>query len=132
MTKIQVKRMVDYWEKTAQRDYDTMKILFRNKRYPESLFYGHIVLEKVLKAYVVRRTKEQSPRIHDLVRLAEVAGITLQRETIELLKEVNNFNIRARYPDYKLKFYKYWNKKLIAEQKYNEITNLYKHLCNQL
>ena len=131
MTNAQVESMIEYWKKTAKRDYDTMQLLFKSKRYPESLFYGHIVLEKILKAYVVKQTKKQAPRIHDLVRLSEIAGLSLEREVLELLKEVNNFNIRARYPDYKLKFYKYWNKREISEPKYNEIISLYKKVCRE-
>jgi len=44
-----VKKLVEYWQATAKRDYETMLGLFKIKRYPESLFFGHIVLEKILK-----------------------------------------------------------------------------------
>ena len=37
-----MKIVIDYWKKTAQHDYDTMITLFENKRYSDSLFYGHI------------------------------------------------------------------------------------------
>ncbi|PIZ01270.1 DNA-binding protein, partial [bacterium (Candidatus Gribaldobacteria) CG_4_10_14_0_8_um_filter_33_9] len=69
MTEQNVKKIVEYWRKTAEYDYKTMVFLFKGKEYSNSLFFGHIVLEKILKALVVQRTKEQAPYIHDLVRL---------------------------------------------------------------
>lgn len=71
------KELVKYWLKTAEHDYETMVGLYRIKRYADCLFFGHIVLEKVLKALVVQTTKKQAPRIHDLVRLQEKAKLSL-------------------------------------------------------
>lgn len=46
MDKQKVQEIIKYWQTTAKRDYKTMQGLFKIKRYPESLFFGHIVLEK--------------------------------------------------------------------------------------
>lgn len=97
---------VNYWKESAKRDYQTMLGLFRIKRYSDSLFYGHIVLEKILKALVVKKTKEIAPRAHDLNALAEAAGLKISKEDAEFLKIVTRFNIKTRYPDFKLSFYK--------------------------
>lgn len=51
------KEIIEYWIKTARHDYKTMQGLFESKRYSDSLFYGHIVLEKVLKALVIQKNK---------------------------------------------------------------------------
>lgn len=126
-----VKKIVSYWEKTAEHDYDTMIYLFKGKRYSESLFFGHIILEKILKGLVVRETKEQAPYIHDLVRLQEVAKLELSKEKILLLKEVNDFNIRGRYPDYKLRFHKLCNKEF-SKDYLDKIIKLYRELCQRL
>lgn len=40
-----------------------------------------------------------APRIHNLVRLAEIAGLKLSEEQIDLLADVNEFNIEGRYPE---------------------------------
>jgi HEPN domain-containing protein len=77
MKKVDVKKMVKYWQVTAAHDYETMLALFQSKRYSDSLFYGHIVLEKILKAHAVNATKKEAPKIHDLVRLQELADIKL-------------------------------------------------------
>lgn len=55
---ISIDEQVKYWTDGAERDYATMQVLLDSKRYPESLFFGHIVLEKMLKAFVVLETKE--------------------------------------------------------------------------
>ena len=53
-----------------------------------------------LKGLVGRRPQDIAPPIHNLVRLAEVAGVELTREQVDLLADVNAFNIEARYPDH--------------------------------
>ena len=98
--------IVQYWRKTAEHDHDTMVGLYRIKRYSDCLFYGHISLEKILKALVVKNTGNPAPFIHDLVRLQEIAKLDLPEESIDFLDQVNEFNIRTRYPEYKLDFYK--------------------------
>ena len=131
MKSISVKQSIEYWKKTAERDHDTVRGLMRLKRYPEALFYGHIVLEKILKAHVVQKTKVQAPYTHDLIRLQEIAALDLPENTLLLLDEVSDFNIRARYPEYKLTFYKRCTKSF-ADRYIEAIIQLYKELCQRL
>lgn len=131
MDNLQVKKIVSYWEKTAECDRGIMNSLFKSKEYYGCLFFGHIILEKIMKALVVQETKQQAPYMHDLVRLEEIAKIGLSKEEIKLLKEVNAFNLNARYPDYKLKFYKLCTKEF-TEDYLNRIIILYKKLCQKL
>lgn len=58
-----------------------------------------MALEKMLKAHVCRKTGELAPRIHNFVRLAEIAGLRLSDSQIDLLADVNEFNIEGRYPE---------------------------------
>lgn len=131
MSEKQIQNIILYWFKTARHNYDTMLSLFKTERYADCLFFGHLLLEKILKALVVKETKKQAPFIHDLVRLQETAKLELLAEEIFLLNKVNDFNIRTRYPDYKLKFYKMCTKQY-AEEHLNKITSLYKKLCQNL
>ncbi len=101
-----IEKIVKYWRITAEHDFETMNALFSIKRYPESLFFGHIVLEKVLKGLAVKETKNEAPYIHNLGRLAELAKQDLSKVEADLLDAVNKFNIHARYPEYKMQFYK--------------------------
>ena len=131
MKKENVKKVIKYWQITAEHDYDTMVGLFKIKRYSDCLFFGHIILEKTLKGLVVKKTEEQAPYIHDLIRLREIAEIKLEKEEIKFLNRVNNFNIRSRYPEYKLQFYKQCTKNY-TENYLGEIIKLYKKLCQKL
>ena len=126
-----IKKVVEYWIKTSKRDYETMLGLFKIKRYPESLFFGHIILEKILKALVVQEIREQAPYIHDLARLSELAKSDLTENEKKLLDSTNKYNIRVRYPEYKLQFYKLCDLKYTKE-KLNKIEKLYKKLCQKV
>lgn len=131
MKEISINKLIAYWMATAEHDFVTMRALFKSKRYSDSLFFAHIVLEKILKAHVVRHTKDQAPRIHDLVRLQELAGLELSDKQVDLLNEINDFNIRARYPEYKLQFYKQCTKEYTDEY-LKQTKKLYKELCQKI
>lgn len=131
MKKIDQKKVLDYWEKTAEHDYETMQVLFKSKRYDASLFFGHLVLEKILKALVVHNTGEHAPRTHHLPRLAEIAGLHLDKEDVTILREANDFNTDARYPEQKLEFYKRCTKEYTSKH-FTAIDILYKKLCQKL
>lgn len=131
MTAKDIEKTITYWQLTAEHDYDTMNSLFASKRYSDCLFYGHIVLEKILKSLVVKKTNTAAPYIHDLVRLQQIAQIELSEKEIDLLDAVNEFNIRSRYPEQKLNFYKQCTRPYT--QKYlKEISSLYHKLCQIL
>jgi HEPN domain-containing protein len=131
MTSLQTKELVEYWRKLAGRDFETMEALFRAKRYSDSLFYGHIALEKVLKANVVKHTRQQAEYTHNLLKLAQDAELSLSKKEGDLLDIVNDFNMRARYPDIKLAFYKKCTK-AYTEKYLLRIKALYKTLCLKL
>ena len=97
---------VEYWKETAERDYAAMLHLFENKDFQWSLFMGHLVIEKLLKAFYVKMKNAQPPLIHDLLRIAEKAGLELTNKQMDTLDTITTFNLRARYDDYKMLFYK--------------------------
>lgn len=98
--------IVNFWVETAENDYKTMLNLYASKDYHWSLFMGHLVIEKLLKALYVKNKDNNIPRIHDLLRLAEKAEIGTTEKQKDDLDYITTFNIRARYPDYKQNFYK--------------------------
>ena len=67
---------------------------------------GHIVIEKLLKAYYVKTVTSNPPRIHNLLRLAEKTNLSLSDEQKDHLILIKTFNLNTRYPDYKFEFYK--------------------------
>lgn len=131
MDKENIKKVIEYWQKTSEHDYETMVGLFKIKRYSDCLFFGHIVLEKILKAHAVKNTKEEAPKTHDLVVLAKLAKLELPMEDLEYLKVVNRFNMRTRYPDAKFNFYKLCTREY-ASLNLDQIKKIYKILCQKL
>jgi len=99
-------KLVSYWTNSSDRDFKAMQHLFEKKDYTWSLFIGHLVIEKLLKAYYIKNIDNQPPLIHNLLRLAEKSKILLTEEQKDFLDTVSTFNIRARYDDYNLEFYK--------------------------
>lgn len=102
MTKDEI---VQYWIKSSNQDYPVMESLFSNGYYGWSLFLGHLVLEKLLKACYVRDVDIASPRIHNLLKIAKDAGLELTKEQMLFLDEVTTYNLRTRYPDFKDRFF---------------------------
>ena len=99
-------KTIRYWLDSADDDYETMSVLYNNKRYTWSLFIGHLMIEKLLKAYYVQIKEEFPPFIHNLLRLAEMTNLSVSEEKKVKLVTITAFNIQARYDDYKMSFQK--------------------------
>ena len=97
---------ITFWIESSDKDYKTMSDLYNTKNYHWSLFMGHLVIEKLLKAIYLKEKQQHPLLIHDLRRLAEKSGLSLNDEKINLLDSISRFNINARYDDYKQSFYK--------------------------
>ena|SRR3989338_8545799 len=110
------KEIIKYWIQSSDNDYGAMEYLFKGKNYSWSLFVGHIVVEKLLKAYYIKNINMPAPYIHDLLRIAEKSRLNLSEEQKNFLDTLTSFNIKARYDDYKLRFYKMCTKKFSAAQ----------------
>ena len=41
---------IDYWITGALDDEDTMQVLFASKKYVQALFFGHLMIKKVLQS----------------------------------------------------------------------------------
>jgi len=95
---------ISYWIESSDNNAFTMHNLFNSKDYDWSLFIGHLVIEKLLKAYYVKHRDGNYPQIHDLLRLADRAVLILSNEQKDILDEVTGFNISVRYEDYKKEF----------------------------
>ena len=103
---INIKKVIKYWLTTAEHNYGTAKFLLKGERHPECLFFCHLMIEKNLKALIVQRTKTHAPYTHKLVDLARLAKIDLSTEQIDALTIITEFNIAARYNEFKFDFYK--------------------------
>jgi HEPN domain-containing protein len=100
------KEVIQFWLESSDKDFQTMLHLYESGDYMWSLFIGHLVIEKLLKAYYVHKKDENYPMIHNLLRIAEKTGMDLNDEQQIFFSTVTGFNINARYDDYKQSFYK--------------------------
>ena len=63
--------LVKYWIDASDDDFETMLVMSNSKRYSWSLFIGHLMIEKLLKAYYINLKSDHPPFTHNLLRLAE-------------------------------------------------------------
>lgn len=94
-----VQKHIDYWKTSSEEDFAAAKSLLEEGHFRHSLFFADLAIEKMLKALVTRQTKDIPPRIHNLVRLAEIAGLKLKPEQEQLLREFGVYQLEGRYPD---------------------------------
>jgi len=123
---------IEYWIKSADSDLEAAEALFESTKYDWCLFIAHLVLEKGLKAsFVFTNENRNPPRIHNLVKLAELSSLNLTDGENLFLDEVNDFNIATRYPDYKQEFHKICTKDY-AEEYFIRIKEFYEWLKSRL
>ena len=58
MTKLE---HIEFWKISSEKDFPTVDLLFKKKHYPQALFFGHLVLEKALKAHWVKDNVSNIP-----------------------------------------------------------------------
>ena len=127
--------LMNYWVNSANNDYETINVLFTGKKYTWSLFVGHLVIEKLLKALYSKMNKNApyAPKSHDLSFLALKIPLELTREQKILLNTITRFNLDGRYDDYKNNFYNLCTEEYTKESidKINIIRNWLIELLNE-
>lgn len=96
---VDIDKQIFYWKETAKEDWTVAQQLVDSGRTRHGLFFAHLSLEKILKALVCKSTQDLAPRIHNLNRLAELAGLAVSSEMMDVLAEMNVFHIEGRYPE---------------------------------
>lgn len=101
---LNIERVTAYWQTEADEALQVAAHLIEAGDYSYALFFGHLAVEKMLKAIYVYRKQQHAPPLHNLVRLAELADLDLDAAQTEALATITAFNIEARYPDLKRAF----------------------------
>jgi HEPN domain-containing protein len=128
---LNIESIKSYWMIEADEALDVTDHLFEKKDYSYALFFGHLAVEKMLKALYVENNKEHAPPIHNLLRLANLTGLSLDKEKSEKLIVISSFNIEARYPDLKRSFREKCTKEFTLEQ-IRIIKEIYKWLTEKI
>ena len=126
-----INKTIKYWIDGAAYDFETGKRLLEIKRFPYALFFGHLAIEKVLKALVVKTTKDHAPHTHSLPSLAKRAKVEIPETIIDKFAEFMEFHIESRYPGEKTDFYELCTEEF-ASKKFLDIEEVYKWLIKKL
>lgn len=90
---------IHYWHTSAQEDWRAAEHLAVSGMFRHALFFAHLALEKALKGHIYRDQREVPPRIHNLVRLAELTKMKFDELQRDILSEMTDFNLSGRYPE---------------------------------
>ena len=88
-----VKKDIQYWVDIAKYDLETARSLLKTKRYLYVLFMCQQSLEKMFKAMVTLKTKKFPPCIHNLIKLANLAGFNSEDVDMEFLDKLSFYYI---------------------------------------
>lgn len=110
---INIDKHIEYWIEGAKNDLEAAELLIKNGKFLHGLFFCHLAIEKAIKAFVVKETREVPPRSHNLIYLSEKANLLLVEENSVFIGVLMKYQLEGRYPDYQ------------PELPSNEITNDY-------
>ena len=96
--------VADYWLTEAEESLRVAEHLVEKTDYSYALFFGHLAIEKLLKALYALRLKEHAPPIHNLLRLARALGLELDQVQTDALIRISAFNIEAALSRHEARF----------------------------
>lgn len=97
---------IDFWLTQADYDWTAVETLFNGNKYLHSLFFAHLVIEKIYKAIWIKNNDSNiPPKTHNLIYILSFTPIELNEEKSEFLLHLNRFQLEGRYPDYFTKIY---------------------------
>ena len=63
--------LINYWIKSYDYDFEASEDLCKSGKYSHALFFGHLAVEKILKALFVKINDDYPPRTHNLMMLTK-------------------------------------------------------------
>jgi HEPN domain-containing protein len=90
------KEHINYWVEQAIDDWEAVNTLFKGKKYLQSLFFAHLVIEKLCKALWIKNNETNiPPRTHNLNYILSQTGIDLSESQSEFLLQLNRFQLEG-------------------------------------
>lgn len=90
---------VAHWKAGVPKALKATQYLWDGGFTMEALFWGHLAVEKALKAHVVKVTNDAPPHIHNLVKLAVKGEISFSEEEGRQLYRITELQLMTRYED---------------------------------
>jgi HEPN domain-containing protein len=125
------KDIIEFWVLEAEESKEVAQHLFDKNDFSYALFFGHLAIEKLIKALYVKNIDENVPRSHNLPRLAKESGVEIPTNRLHDLITITAFNLETRYPDYKREFRKKCTNQFTKEQ-LRKIDEVFKWLKSML
>ncbi|MGA2797485.1 MAG: HEPN domain-containing protein [Thermoguttaceae bacterium] len=125
---MEFQQQIDYWRQSSEDDLEAAESLFNNHKFRQALFFIHLSIEKILKSHVVKNTRDVPPRIHDLLRLANLSGLKISDLQRKVLSRFQFYCLEGRYPD----FQPSPPSEKETQNELNEARSIYLWLANQL
>jgi HEPN domain-containing protein len=92
-----VKPAAAEWVEIAERDALSAESLLRDSLRANGAYSCQQSVEKLVKGSIVEQRDTEPPRTHDLVELADLAGLRLTQEQRLFLIRLTDHSVRARY-----------------------------------
>ena len=97
---VDIEKQLEYWKAGSYDDLETAKILIEKDRFLHGLFFCHLVIEKIIKAHVVKQSNDLAPRSHNLIYSSEKSNLLLNEDDEIFLGILMKYQLQGRYPDY--------------------------------
>ena len=81
-------KAIDIWITGAIDAMDTCDKIFESKKYHHALFFLHLALEKVIKAFYIFKIDQAPPYIHDLKQLVKMMKIKVMQYNMQTLSRL--------------------------------------------
>lgn len=94
-----MKKETKLWLDYAQDDLKSLEVMWKAHRYGPTAFYCQQALEKIIKAGIIEFANERPPKIHDLFKLNQKAGIKIPKKWHKIMKLLTRHYYLVRYPD---------------------------------
>lgn len=97
---------INFWIEQASDDWKAVNTLVNGSNYLQSLFFAHLVIEKLCKSLWIKHNDENvPPRTHNLIHLLSSTPVELSDDKREFILNLNRFQLEGRYPAYLTKMH---------------------------
>jgi HEPN domain-containing protein len=110
------KEHIDFWLRQADDDWTAVNTLFKGRNFLQSLFFAHLVIEKLCKAlWIKHKDGNVPPRTHNLIHIISNTPTELPEDISEFLLSLNRFQLEGRYPEYLTEMYNICNEQFTTK-----------------